>query len=99
MKKNQKKIKPKKWKVIVKAINKSFQIQTPRNIIVLASPKLHFVFKMGSIETLASSTFHDQSRQGRAHISEVSPQNGREKGGERRRDNMVRGGRCLCVAN
>ena len=40
---------------------------------------------------LASSTFHDQSRQGRAHISEVSPQNGREKGGERRRDNMVRG--------
>ena len=41
--------------------------------------QLHFVFKMGSIESLASATCHDQSGRGRAHISEVGPKNGWEK--------------------
>ena len=50
--------------------------------------QLHFVVKMGSIESLASATCHNQSGRGRAHISEVGPKNGWwEKGGERRHDN------------
>ena len=48
----------------------------------------HVVVKMGSIESLASATCHNQSGRGRAHISEVGPKNGWwEKGGERRHDN------------